>query len=105
MTEIQKKDFIRAVYYHKLNISYNCSLGHDFIHGRWTLGSDVVCKENEGRGFNSLRETFVTESFKNRYIDTTPNDAYRCRSCSNLCSCKIVRSDKEEFCGNWIPNN
>lgn len=106
MIEIQRNDFMRAVYYHKLNTTYSCSFSQDYIKGKWTLGHEIVCIEKDGRnGFNSLHETFVSESFKNRYVDTTPNDAYRCRSCSKLCSCKIVRSDKERFCNNWIPNN
>ena len=101
MVAINHNDFMRAVYYHKLNVTYDCCWKDGACHGTWKLGYDVVCKEVLRIPPNRDECDSVTEAFKKRYIDTTPDKAFRCRTCALINTCGHVHSDVDRFCGSW----
>ena len=104
MIQIQHLDFMRAVLFHKLDVRYSCdNISRTGGCGHYTLGYDRVCEETfDGFGGKQRTETtMVTESFKKQYIDTLPEDAVRCRSCSKRVGCDIIRLNLDEHCNVW----
>lgn len=100
MIQIQHLDFMRAVYFHRLDVKYKCvENGHNGGKSQWTLGYDCVCEETFKSGINPT--TYVTEKFKESYIDTTPSEVFHCRTCSQKESCDIIRKNLDEFCNIW----
>lgn len=104
MIEVKKNDFMRAVYYHNLDVKYSCNISNGICHGQWRLGYNVVCKQTSFTSFANKHneETLVNEYFKARYIDTTPDNAFHCRTCGRVETCCHVHYDVERFCGKWI---
>ena len=102
MVAINHNDFMRAIYYHKLNVTYDCCFKNGACHGTWKLGIEVVCKDVLAIPPNRDGDDLVTEAFKKRYIDTTPDNAFRCRTCARINTCGHVHSDVDRFCGGWI---
>jgi len=104
MVEIQKKELSRAIYHHKLDAKYSCEwVSHHECRGEWKLGYEVFGKETHIIDYKN-GDTFkviVTEYFKQRYIDTIPDNVWRCRTCAMLHGCKHVRKDMECFCPLW----
>lgn len=105
MIEVEYIDFSRAIYHHRLNVTYSCNWIDDVCHGVWKLGYTIVCKQNHGKFPNNTIQTLVSDEFKKRYIDTTPDEAFRCRTCCRINKCSIVRSNKEDFCCVWTQDD
>ncbi|MBQ3679809.1 MAG: hypothetical protein IJP79_07285 [Paludibacteraceae bacterium] len=98
MTEAQHYEFMRAVYYHKLNVFYNAYLKC----GEYRLGSAGVIARVEIEDYRiKYSRTLVDERFKAQYMDTTPDNVWRCRTCIKQKNCDIIRENKEEFCALW----
>ena len=98
MVEIQHLDLMRAILFHRLNIIYAVD---SLEQSHWTLGNEQVCVERTKHYSYIPFSTMVTESFKRQYIDTLPEDAVRCRSCSKRVGCDIIRINLDEHCNAW----
>ena len=108
MTPVQNRDFMRAILHHKLDainsISHDCGT----VEITWYLrqdnkkiliGREINKKDYAGRNYDNKTE--ATEDFKTRYIDTTPPDVWRCKSCAKRGNCDIIREDLNQSCLSW----
>ena len=116
MREITRLELMRAVYWHKLNAKNNGRIippsnpdGEIITEHSWYLDQDWQhpfattrhpdCLTSEERKRKITCR--CTESFYEKYVRTTPDKAYHCRTCAFRGECPIEREDKEEFCNNW----
>lgn len=103
MTEVKKNDFMRAVYYHRLDVRPSSGVAKEGCTTEFTLGTDLVCRVVTITDYANGDKvtTHVSDWFKKKYMDTTPNVAYRCKTCALRHDCKIIRTDTDEFCNLW----
>lgn len=100
MIQVSKDEFMRAVCYHKLNVNYRCAWADEKVHGIWTISHEIVCEQTEI--LSRIKIVNVTKVFKEKYIDTTPDPVWHCRTCLKLPNCEIARDNKYEFCTGWL---
>lgn len=104
MIEVKSYELGRALYFHKLNVSYTCDwVKPTECHGKFSMGYETIATEvhiiDYAKG--DKKTTMVSERFKSKYIDTVPDNAWRCRTCSLNSGCKIIRGDQNDFCTGW----
>jgi hypothetical protein len=101
---IKKNDFMRAVYFHKLNVHctsyfHGNSLDTDWkLNGEWVATTHV---DNFEIGIMTDETCECSQEFYKAYVLTTPDDMYHCATCKYRGHCNFEREDTEEFCFGW----
>ena len=106
---IKKNDFMRAVYFHKLNVHSTSHFHGKSLDIEWQLGdmSWVATwhTDNISTGIKTDYTCICSQNFYKTYVLTTPANAYHCATCKKRGQCKFEREDAERFCFGWNDQN